>query len=205
MSTRFKIVPDQNGDGRPDRVVSNRQSYITYHNPDGSYTKEDPLIHGKIVVYAGKEYKAFQLTSDRYVGGKNQKDSKVCLVGVKQGQKSCSKKRALKVKRSEVRPARPSLFVYSAESCIACKEIVSLFQEWILKGYCKIELEKVDFEKVDMSKVPGLPDQERLPIVTFRHADGIWQEIRQQGRKHPTDYALDLFQQIDACNMDNAD
>lgn len=200
----FKIVPDQNGDARPDRVVSGRRPYIKYHNPDGRYSKEDPLIHGKSVFYKGKTYKAFQLTADKYVAGKNAKDSPICLVGAKKNKKACSKKGALKVKRAEVRPAKPSLFVYSTSQCTACWVILESFSYWKKIDYCKIELEKVDASKTNMNSIEEFNKKTgKLPLVTFLNTDGSWRKLRQQRKQDsPSKYAEYLAQQISACRKD---
>lgn len=202
----IKPIPDQNGDGLVDRVVTNKsnEAHVEYQQFDSSYSPNDPLIHGRRVLYQGKAYRAFQQTPDTWLEDKNRKDAKVCLVPPDKKANKCKTKAARVVNKTDVKPARPLFFVLSAEWCAPCHYIYRILEGWVRKGYCQFVLVKLDNEKVKTSDIDGPPhfNKGRLPLVALLHPDGHWQEFPQYASAQfdtEEDYLLYLWNQIDVC------
>ena len=100
ISRKVTRVPDQNGDGKPDRLVTERTTdggtckvwkgceetensctctSVEYRQEDGRYDYREPAYRGKKVTFEGKEYIAQQGENDIWKDGKNLRNARLIL------------------------------------------------------------------------------------------------------------------------------
>lgn len=99
VTRKITHIPDQNGDGKADRLVSEKTkggtckvwkgceategsctcTSVEYRQNDGGFDYREPAYRGKKVIFEGDEYIADQTTPDMWKDGKNLRNGRLFL------------------------------------------------------------------------------------------------------------------------------
>lgn len=210
MTLTIKKISDQNNDNLSDRAFIDLEaeiSVVEYQKSDGSFSRNNPSLDGKVVRYLGREYRAFQRTPDSYIREMNQRDGKFCLVPV-QEQKSCINKPSTvstTVTTKELTAVLPTLYEFVIEGCPPCGPVWEQLKLWEEGKWCRLRIKKVFMDKGPLKPEENPPGfKGKLPYVALRYPDGNWKTFKQwQDTDFEVfkDYFYYLFDNIEECQM----